>query len=137
MASRILLADDHELIRRGTRVLLEAHPGWCICGEAAGGREAVQKARELKPDLVILDLTMPDMNGLEAARRILRDNPETSILIFTMHPPAQFAAAAQQVGVRGYVTKAESGGRLIDAVGALLRNRTYFPTPKIPTRQTS
>ncbi len=126
MASRILVADDHELVRKGVRTLLEAHPRWRVCGEAVNGRDAVDKTRELKPDLVILDLTMPEMDGLEAARHILRDSPRTPILIFTIHRSEKFVHAAREVGVRGCLMKAEGGVKLIRAVRALLRNKTYF-----------
>ncbi len=126
MARRILVADDHDLVREGVRVLLEAHPGWRVCGEAANGMEAVQKARELRPDLVILDLTMPEMNGLEAARHILQDSPKTPILVFTIDSSHQFDDVARAIGVRGCLTKGEGGVKLIKAVRALLKNKTYF-----------
>ncbi len=124
--SRILVADDHELMRRGMRVLLEAQPNWSVVGEAVNGREAVHMARELKPDVVILDITMPDVNGLEAARRILSDNPSMPILMFTMHSSKELVTAARDIGARGYLMKAESGSKLIDAVDALLHHQTYF-----------
>src|ERR1700678_3764691 len=82
---RILIADDHDLMRRGVRTLLEPHPGWEICGEATTGREAVAKAEELKPNIVILDISMPDLNGVDAAKRIKKASPDTEVLIFSAH----------------------------------------------------
>src|SRR5258705_10586712 len=86
---RILLADDHDVVRRGLRDQLASHEGWDVCGEAKDGREAVKLALELKPDVVVLDLSMPELNGLEATRQIRRDLPRTEILIFTMHDTEQ------------------------------------------------
>ena len=82
---RILLADDHEIVRRGLRGLLEAHPDWEVCAEAENGREAVDRARESRPDVAVLDLSLPELNGLEATRRIRRDSPNTEVLVFTVH----------------------------------------------------
>ena len=84
-ALRILIADDHDVTRRGVRALFENHPGWEVCGEAADGREAIACAAQLKPDLVLLDIAMPNLNGIEATRQILRAAPETRVLILTMH----------------------------------------------------
>ena len=82
---RILIADDHDLLRRGLKALLESRPGWTVCAEAHTGREAVTKAEELKPDIVVLDITMPELNGVEAARRILKASPNTEILVLSVH----------------------------------------------------
>ena len=86
---RILLADDHEIVRHGLRRLLETQPGWTICGEAGSGLEAVEKTRQLKPDIVILDHSMPELSGAEAARQILKVLPQTEIVILTMHDSEQ------------------------------------------------
>src|SRR3984893_5935311 len=82
---RILIADDHDLMRRGVKALLQSHPGWEACGEAKTGRDAVAKADELKPDILVLDISMPDLNGVEAARRVRKASPNTEILILSMH----------------------------------------------------
>ena len=82
---RILLADDHEIVRRGLREVLETHPDWEVCAEAENGREAVERAREHRPDVAVLDLSLPELNGLEATRRIRRESPNTEVLVFTVH----------------------------------------------------
>ncbi len=126
MPSRILIADDHEVLRQGVRALLEAQKEWVICGEAVNGQEVVKKAKELNPDVIILDVTMPGFSGLEAARQILATRPDTRIIIFSMHDSEEILRQAKEVGVRGYVRKSEAGRKLVDAVGALLRNHTFF-----------
>src|SRR5205085_9705192 len=88
---RILVADDHDAVRRSIRSLVESHPHWKVCGEATNGREAVEEARQLKPGLVLLDMTMPEHDGLKATRRILRDSPATNVLILTVHQSAELA----------------------------------------------
>jgi len=126
---RILIADDHDLMRRGVRTLLEAHPGWEICAEAATGREAVAKAEELKPDIVILDISMPDLNGLEAARRIRSASPNTEILILSVHYSDQLIRELLEAGVRGYIIKSDSDRDLIIAVETLANHKPFF-TPR-------
>jgi DNA-binding NarL/FixJ family response regulator len=126
---RILIADDHDLMRRGVRTLLEAHPGWEICAEAPTGREAVAKAEELKPDIVILDISMPDLNGLEAARRIRSASPNTEILILSMHYSDQLIRELLEAGVRGYIIKSDSDRDLIIAVETLATHKPFF-TPR-------
>jgi DNA-binding NarL/FixJ family response regulator len=125
---RILIADDHEVARRGIRSLLEAHPGWEICGEAKDGREAVECANKLKPDLVLLDIGMPRLNGLDAARQILGMCPETRILILTMHDSDQVVRDVLAVGARGFLLKSDAGHDLVAAVEALQHQRTFFTT---------
>src|ERR1700680_2833831 len=102
---RILIADDHDLLRRGVRALLQTHAGWEICGEATTGREAVPKAEELKPDIVILDISMPDLNGVEAARRIRKVSANTEVLVLSMHYSDQLIREIVDAGVRGYIVK--------------------------------
>src|SRR5207249_5268502 len=100
-ALRILVADDHEVVRRGVRVLLEAHPGWQICDEAVEGRDAVEKAGRLRPEVVILDIGMPLLNGLDAARQILKASPQSEVLILTMHESEQVIREVLASGARG------------------------------------
>jgi DNA-binding NarL/FixJ family response regulator len=123
---RILVADDHELVRRGIRVLLENHPGWEVSAEAKDGREAVERANELKPDLVLMDIGMPNLNGIDAARQILANSPATHILILTMHYSQQVVQEVLAVGARGFLLKSDAGRDLISAVEAVQHNRTFF-----------
>ena len=128
--TRILLADDHEVVRQGLRVLLEAQPGWEVVGEAQNGREAVDKVRNLKPDIVVLDVTMPELNGLEATRQILKSAPQTEVLVLTMHESEQVAREVLAAGARGYLLKSDAGRDLVSAVDALRHRRPFF-TPRI------
>ncbi len=123
---RILVADDHEVVRRGLRALLEAQPGWQVCAEAADGRETVEKAKELKPDVVILDISMPTLNGLEATRHIAKEVPQSRVLILTMHESEQVIREVLDAGARGYLLKSDAGRDLVAAVDALRRHRTFF-----------
>jgi DNA-binding NarL/FixJ family response regulator len=125
---RILIADDHDVARRGIRSLLEAHPGWEICGEAKDGREAVEFANRARPDLVLLDIGMPGLNGLDAARQIHAACPDIRILILTMHDTEQLVREVLAVGARGYLLKSDSGRDLVAAVEALQNHRTFFTT---------
>jgi DNA-binding NarL/FixJ family response regulator len=113
---RILIADDHELMRRGIRSLLLARPGYIVCGEAKDGREAVAKAKQLHPDIVLLDVTMPELNGLEAARLIRGESPRTHILILSQHDSHSMLGKALEAGARGYVCKSEAVSGLISAL---------------------
>ena len=119
VAKRILIADDHELILRGVRALLRAHPGWEICGEAADGREAIAKATELRPDLVVLDYAMPCLDGLSAAKEIHQLLPTVPIVLHTLYGTTEIEQAANKYGIRRVVAKANSGA-LISAVEELL-----------------
>ncbi|MGB9206337.1 MAG: response regulator transcription factor [Terriglobales bacterium] len=125
---RILIADDHDVARKGIRSLLEAHPGWEICGEAKDGREAVEYANRAKPNLVLLDIGMPGLNGLDAARQIHAACPDIRILILTMHDTEQLVREVLAVGARGYLLKSDSGRDLVAAVEALQNHRTFFTT---------
>jgi DNA-binding NarL/FixJ family response regulator len=126
MSLRILIADDHELLRRGLRTVLEAQPGWEVAGEASDGREAVAQAKRLKPDLVVLDVRMPNLNGLEAARQIRKALPHTEVLILTMHESEQLVRDILEAGARGYVLKSDAGRDLVTAVEEVRRHKPYF-----------
>jgi DNA-binding NarL/FixJ family response regulator len=123
---RILLADDHPVFRLGLCSLLGSHEGWEICGEAADGREAVMKCRQLRPDLVILDICMPRLNGVDAARQILRNNPEQRILVVTDVGSEQVVRDCLKAGVRGWVFKSDGGPDVTTAVESLQRQRSTF-----------
>ena len=112
-AFRILIADDHEIVRRGIRALIENHPGWEVCAEAADGREAVEKVRELRPDLALIDVSMPNLNGLDAARQIVNIAPQTRVLILTMHESEQIVREVLEVGARGFLLKTDAARDLV------------------------
>jgi len=130
MPFRILLADDHEIVRRGLCSLLRAQPEWEVCGEAGDGREAVEKAQSLRPDVVILDIGMPNLNGLEATRQILKANPQIKVLILTLHDSDQVVRDILDAGARGFLLKSDAARDLIAAVEALRRGKIYF-TPRV------
>ncbi len=125
---RILIADDQEAIRKRVRSILVSKSDFEVCAEAANGKEAVDKAQELKPDLVILDITMPVLNGLEAARMIRRNSPDMPIVILSVHKSGQLIKEAKEIGVQGYVTKEEAAQTLIKAADAVLNRLTFFPS---------
>jgi DNA-binding NarL/FixJ family response regulator len=126
---RILVADDHDLMRRGVKALLQSHAGWEVCGEAHTGREAVAKAEELKPDVVILDISMPDLNGVDAAKRIRKGSPDTEVLILSVHYSDQLIRDILEAGVRGYIVKSDSDRDLVIAVETLANHKPFF-TPR-------
>jgi DNA-binding NarL/FixJ family response regulator len=123
---RILIADDHEVARKGIRALLEEHGGWEVCGEAKDGREAVELSSQLKPDIMLLDIGMPNLNGLDAARQILALNPDARILILTVHDSEQVVREVLAAGARGFLLKSDAGRDLMAAVEALQNRRTFF-----------
>src|SRR3954454_10586383 len=127
---QILVADDHEVARRGIRAVLESHPGWEVCAEAKDGREAVELATSLRPDVILLDVGMPNLNGLEAARQILATSPDCAILILTMHDSDSVIREVLRAGARGFLLKSDAGRDLVTAVEALQRQRTFF-TPRV------
>jgi DNA-binding NarL/FixJ family response regulator len=126
---RILIADDHDLMRRGVKALLQSRAGWEVCGEAHTGREAVSKAEELKPDVVILDISMPDLNGVDAAKRIRKASPDTEVLILSVHYSDQLIRDILEAGVRGYIVKSDSDRDLVIAVETLANHKPFF-TPR-------
>jgi DNA-binding NarL/FixJ family response regulator len=123
---RILVADDHEVVRRGLCALLASHAGWEVCGEASDGREAVEKTKQLKPDVVILDIGMPNLNGLAATRQILRNDSHQKVIILTVTDSEQVIRDVLDAGARGFVLKSDAARDLISAVEALQRDRTFF-----------
>src|SRR6516164_11671792 len=127
---RILIADDHELVRRGVRTLLEAEPGWKVVAEARDGQEAFEKAKKTKPEIVVLDIGMPRLSGLEAARRLKSILPQVKVLMLTVHESERLAWEVLNAGARGYVTKSDTARDLVIAIEALRRDKTFF-TPRV------
>jgi DNA-binding NarL/FixJ family response regulator len=125
-ALKVLIADDHDIVRKGLRMLIEEHPGWEVCGEARSGREAVEKTVQLSPDVVVIDVSMPDLNGLEATRQIRKSCPKTEVLVITHHDSDEIAGEVLDAGARGYVLKSDSDTDLIHAVEALSRHKPFF-----------
>ncbi|MGH7352527.1 MAG: response regulator [Candidatus Methylomirabilales bacterium] len=125
MSGQVLIADDHPLIRQGLRTLLEQH-GFTVIGEAADGREATQLAQELEPDVAVLDLAMPLLNGLDAAREITRASRRTKTVVVTVHTADQYVLAALQAGVRGYVLKSQAIAELVQAIQEVMRGGRYL-----------
>lgn len=125
---RILVADDHDVLRRGVRVTLEDNPNWKVVAEASDGEEAVEKAKAFEPDLAILDFSMPKLNGLDAAREIVRSLPHTKVLILTIHDSDDLIQELRQSGVHGYIRKSESNrDHLVSAIKAVVTNKAFFP----------
>lgn len=127
----ILVADDHAVLRSGLRHLLETREGWRVCAEVADGREAVARAAELRPDVAVLDLTMPGLNGIEAARRIREACPGARVVLFTMHAQAGIAREALRAGASGFVLKSDPASVLVTAIEAAAAHRR-FVTPSLP-----
>jgi len=126
MPVRILVADDHQVVRTGLRALLESKTGWQVCAEAANGREAVEKAGQLKPDVAVLDIGMPLLNGVEATRQIRKLSPQTEILILTMHDSDLLVQEVLGAGAHGYILKDDADRNLVAAVDALRRHKPYL-----------
>lgn len=130
MKLRILLADDHEIVRRGLCALLQTHEGWEVCGEAIDGRDAVEKAKQLKPDVVVLDVGMPNLNGLDATRQLVQYDPNFKVIVLTITDSDQVIREALDAGARGFVLKSDAARDLVSAVEALQRKRMFF-TPRV------
>jgi len=126
MALRIFVADDHEVVRRGIGALLASHAGWDVCGEAGNGHEAVDNVAHLKPDIVILDICMPGLNGLEATRQILQSDPDQKVAILSITDSEQMIQEALKAGAKAYILKSDGAKDLMVAIEALQQNRTYF-----------
>src|ERR1044071_6482593 len=124
--TRIMLADDHEIVRKGLRVMLETRKGWEVCGEASNGREAVRLAAELRPDVAVLNLSMPELDGLEVTRQLKREAPGTEVLVFTMYDTPRMVREVLAAGARGYVLKSDAARHLISAVEALSEHKPFF-----------
>ena len=120
---RILIADDHEIVRRGIRDIVESHPGWEVCGEASDGQSAVELAAIEQPDVAVIDVSLPLMNGLAVTRRLRQDSPQTNVLLFTMHDDDETVSGGLAAGARGYLLKSESEQHLEAAISALGANR--------------
>jgi len=129
-AVSLLVADDHEIVRRGIRALIQEQPGWHVAAEANDGRDAVAKATKIQPDVAILDITMPSLNGIDAAMQIAKVSPRTKVLILTVHESDQLSRKAIDAGARGYMLKTDAAFDLITAVSSLLSNKTFF-TPSV------
>ena len=126
MALRILVVDDHAVVRRGVRSLLESHEGWEVCGEATNGRDAVEQSRQLRPDVVVMDLSLPELNGLDATRQILKHAPGTEVLVLTMHRSEELARDVLRAGARGYIMKSDADENLITAVDTLRQHKPFL-----------
>lgn len=123
---KVLIADDHDIVRKGLRVLIEERQGWEVCGEARSGREAVDKAVQLSPDILVIDVSMPDLNGLEATRQVRKLCPKTEVLVITHHDSDEMAGEVLDAGARGYVLKSDSDRDLVHALEALSRHKPFF-----------
>ena len=123
---RILIADDHEIVRTGLKELLASRPGWLICAEASTGRQAVILANQHKPDILVMDIGLPELNGIEAARIVRKTLPRTEVLMFSLHYSEQLLREVIQAGVRAYVSKADANRDLVLAVEALANHRSFF-----------
>jgi len=127
---RIVIVDDHAVVRRGVRALLESQEGWEVAGEATTGPDAIELARRLQPDIVIMDLTLPQMNGLDATREVLKVSPRTEVVVLTMHHSEELARDVLQAGARGYVLKSDADESLIAAVESLRLHKPFL-TPTV------
>jgi DNA-binding NarL/FixJ family response regulator len=135
MAHRILITDDHAVVRKMLKLLIETHPGWEVCGEAENGLEAIAKVRELKPDLIIMDLAMPLMDGIRASREISAEMPTVPILMHTLHHSSELELEAKKVGVRRVVAKAQAGEELLNAIEALLNEASTKPPDPLSAKE--
>jgi DNA-binding NarL/FixJ family response regulator len=126
---RILIADDHDMVRKGVRNVIEDHPGWQVCAEASDGQQALDLALSEKPDIAIVDVALPTLNGVAITRRLQKEAPKIRVLLFTMHDDDETVSSALAAGARGYVLKSDSGSNLETAIAALHCNRLFFSSP--------
>lgn len=122
---RVLIVDDHAVIRRGVQGILHAFPEWELCGEAENGREAIRLAESLRPEIIIMDVSMPVLNGLEATKVIRHSFPDTKILLLTLHSSSELVRSAFQAGAQGYVLKSDAEHELVRALNVLVGDGTY------------
>lgn len=122
----IVIVDDHSVVRRGVRALLESQPGWKVLAEAQTGREAVEVVKRLQPDIVVIDLSLPELNGLDATRQILKESPRTEVLMLTMHHSEELVRDVLQAGARGYVLKSDADANLVSAVDSLRQHKPFL-----------
>jgi DNA-binding NarL/FixJ family response regulator len=130
MPVRILIADDHEVVREGMRALIEHEPNWEVCGVATNGQEAVDAAKKLKPEVVVLDMTMPELDGLGAVRQIKRALPNTEVVIFSAHHSEEVIEQVFEAGAKSYIQKSDAGRHLVTAIKSLAEHKPFF-TPEI------
>jgi DNA-binding NarL/FixJ family response regulator len=123
-----LIADDHEVMRKGLKSLLAARRDWQVCGEAASGLEAIEKSVKLNPDIIVMDVSMPQMDGLQAARGILLSRPEQKIVMYTIHESNEFACAAMRAGAQAAVPKSDKAEQLFHAIDVVLQGEAFFPS---------
>jgi DNA-binding NarL/FixJ family response regulator len=123
---RILLADDHSVVRQGLRRLIESQPGWTVCGEASTGRETVQLAEELKPDIVVIDMGMPELNGLDATRQIKKTSPQIEVIMFTGQETEELIVQVFEAGARAYIRKTDVNEHLFEALRSAAQHKPYF-----------
>lgn len=122
----VLIADDHEIVRQGIRTIVESRSDFSVCGEASDGRQAVQMAATLRPEIVVIDIGMPELNGLDATRQIVQNDPRSKVLVLTMHESDQVVRDVLAAGARGYLLKTDAGRDLISALEALSGRKTFF-----------
>jgi two-component system, NarL family, response regulator NreC len=127
---RILIADDHEVVREGMRTLIEHEPGWQVCGTATNGQEAVETAKKVKPEVVVLDMTMPELDGLEALRQIKRVLPNTEVVVFSVHHSEKVIEQLFDAGAKSYIQKSDAGRHLVAAIKSLAEHKPFF-TPEV------
>lgn len=126
---RILIADDHQIVRKGVRDVIEGHPGWEVCAEASNGQQAVEMAIEHKPEIAILDVSLPILNGVAVTRRLHKEAPGVRVLLFTMHDDDETISGGLAAGARGYLLKSDAESSLEAAISALWANRLYVSAP--------
>lgn len=128
--SRILIVDDHAFIRRGVRTILHEFPEWELCGEAESGSEAIRLSETLKPEVIIMDISMPGVNGIEATRAIHKSHPETKVILLTLHENDELVKSAFRAGARGYLLKVDAEKELVTALTEVAKEKAYI-SPKI------